>query len=206
MWHALEIIRHEDAISNDTVHLLMNIPSPVLSVLSLHCRMSQEEKAGSLSITSEAVSSAMEAGQRAPVAAANVRTLQDVQDDIGRQKALYDQAMAKYEAALTAYEAALDAWKKDPPNEVLSKELAGATKLMDSRNNLTSLHAQRLASLETECAQLQAAANASSEQKSEYSTELLADSLPCHILPNNSLTSFSVLSSVALLYYPPYIT
>ncbi len=133
-------------------------------------RMSEEERTGSSSTPLKTVSSAPGAHQasHSSTTGAKVRTLQDVQRDIQKESVEYDQAMAKFEDALSAYESALAACNKDPNDKVLSKELADAKYSRDSYKCLLDISAQFLASLEPERARLQAAADASSEQKSKF--------------------------------------
>ncbi len=120
--------------------------------------MSEADNAGgSSSITPEAIPAVPDSHQAPPLAIAQVRTLQDVQRD-DKQDALSDQAVAKLEVALSAHDAALPASDND------------AKESRDSDKSLTvdGARAQHLADSQAERAELQAAANASSEQKSKF--------------------------------------
>ncbi len=133
--------------------------------------MSQEEKTVPLSETPEAaIPSAPEAHQESSSspAVANVRTLQAVQLAIDTEDAVFNKAREKYMAALSTYETVSAAWFKDPTNKLLTKQLAVAEKFLAITAKSRDVSTQRLASLETERAQLQAAATASSEQKSKF--------------------------------------
>ncbi len=133
--------------------------------------MSREEKGNSSTVTPEAVRTATEthqASRSSPAAVARVRTLQDVQLEIDTEKVKFHKAREQFEKALSGYQTALDASKTNPDNKVLSEELAEAKDFKDSYKSLMEVNAQRLASLETKRAQLQAAANAPTEHKSKF--------------------------------------
>ncbi len=134
-------------------------------------QMSEAVKTGSSSNTLEAVPStpaAHQASGNSPAAVGNVRTLQDVQRDIQKEREQLDQARKEFRAALSAYDAAEAAWDKDPNNEVLSKKLAKAEKVWDACRNLVDISDGDLKRLVAELARLQADADASSEQKSKF--------------------------------------
>ncbi len=142
----------------------MNAPS----FLCVLCSMSREEKGNPSTVTTEAVRPATEAHQASrssPAAVARMRTLQDVQLEIDTERVKFHKAREQFEKALSGYQTALDASKTNPDNKVLSKKLADAKDLKDSYKCLMEVNAQRLASLETKRAQLQAAANAPTEHK-----------------------------------------
>ncbi len=136
-----------------------------LSILCSSHRMSEEDKSGSSSKALEAVPSTPAAYQasRSSPAVAKVRTLQDVQREIVKKRALFEQATANYADALSAYNAALAASDEDPNNQVLSKKLMQMTKSMDTDNSLMGAYAHFLAILVAERAELQASSRSAPE-------------------------------------------
>ncbi len=127
------------------------------SILCSSHRMSEEEQTVRSSGTPEAA------------AVANVRTLQDVQRDIQKENVeFFYQARKEYRGAVSAYDAAWTASKSDPTNKVLSEDLAHAKEFRDIYKRLLDISEAHLEELEAERAQLQAAANRASEQKSKF--------------------------------------
>ncbi len=141
--------------------------------------MSQEAKTVCSSETPEADTSASESrpASGSSSAVTTVRTLQDVEREIQKQKAQLEEANKKYQQALSFYTAAFLALKKEPNNETLSKELADAAQFVGFAKGPADISAQRLASLEAERAQLQAAAEraqlqAAADRASEQKSKL----------------------------------
>ncbi len=143
----------------------------LLNTLSIPCsshRMS-DGKTFPSSGAPEGDSSAPEASGSSPATVANMRTLQDVERAIKENNATHIRVGETYATAIAAYLAAQAASKRDPTNKVLSDELADAKETRDACKSLIAAIEQGLATLQSERAQLRAAATASSsEQKSEF--------------------------------------
>ncbi len=134
--------------------------------------MSEVEKTARSSETPEAaVPSAPEphpASGNSLAAVGNVRTLQDVQRDIQDENVTLLRFRGKYDNALSACDDARTASRREPTNTSLSEDLADARESRDGYKRLMDNSEKRLEKLGAELARLQAAANASSGQKSKY--------------------------------------
>ncbi len=112
-------------------------------------------------------SSAPEAHQASSssTAIASGRTFQDLQRDIQKGKAQFDEANKEYRDAQLACEAARAALRKDPGNDLLTKRLAEAKSLWENCKDLMDAYAKGLSWSFAEFAGFLPPANASFEGK-----------------------------------------
>ncbi len=130
----------------------------LLNTLSIPCslhRMSEEKETIRSSGTPGAAPPPASSSPSATVA--NLRTVQDVEREIREEMMKLNRLMKQWEDAVSAHKAARTA-----------EELAKAKESVDTYRFLMDISGKLFESLFAERAQLQVAANASSEQKSEF--------------------------------------